>query len=103
MTTSSLCGKPDDYESRKSWTNKDWYTHVGAWVNDSGQLCFGSPMAFCAMLEQFHRTHTRDYRVLAAALSAAIEGCENNHPLDADITSWLPAARDALAKVTGAA
>lgn len=58
MTTSSLCGKPDDDESRKSWTNKDWYTHVGAWENEQGQLCFGSTMAFCAMLQQFHRVWT---------------------------------------------
>ncbi|MCF7541858.1 hypothetical protein [Pseudomonas petrae] len=58
MTTSSLCGKPDDDLSRKSWTVKDWYTHVGAWENDRGQLCFGSTIAFSAMLMQFHRVHT---------------------------------------------
>lgn len=56
--TSSLNGKPDDYESRRSWTVKDWYTHLGAWDNDEGQLCFGSTIAFSIMLEQFHRTHT---------------------------------------------
>jgi len=60
MTTSSLNGKPDDYESRKAWTNKDWYTHVGAWENDQGRLCFGSTMAFSAMMQQFHRTHVLD-------------------------------------------
>lgn len=58
MTTSSLCGKPHDDESRKSWTNKDWYTHVGAWENEQGQLCFGSTIAFSAMLQQFHRVWT---------------------------------------------
>jgi hypothetical protein len=56
--TSSLCGKPDDDVSRRSWTVKDWYTHVGAWENATGQLCFGSTMAFSAMLTQFHRVHT---------------------------------------------
>jgi len=56
--SSSLNGKPDDYESRRSWTVKDWYTHLGAWENDKGQLCFGSTIAFAIMLEQFHRTHT---------------------------------------------
>ena len=55
--TSSLNGKPDDYESRRSWTAKDWYTHLGAWENEKGQLCFGSTIAFAIMLEQFHRTH----------------------------------------------
>ncbi|HEX8594206.1 MAG TPA: hypothetical protein VF682_13140 [Pseudomonas sp.] len=55
--TSSLNGKPDDYESRRSWTVKDWYTHLGAWENEKGQLCFGSTIAFAIMLEQFHRTH----------------------------------------------
>lgn len=68
MTTSSLCGKPDDYESRKQWTNKDWFTHVGAWENEQGQLCFGSSQAFCAMLAQFHRTHTQHIPQLVGAL-----------------------------------
>lgn len=69
MTTSSLSGKPDDYESRKSWTNKDWFTHVGAWENEQGQLCFGSSIAFSAMMQQFHRAHTQDIPALLAALT----------------------------------
>lgn len=55
MQTSSLCGKPDDDESRREWTVKDWWLHVGAWENEHGQLCFGSTMAFSAMLTQFSR------------------------------------------------
>lgn len=76
MTTSSLCGKPDDYESRKQWTNKDWFTHVGAWENEKGQLCFGSSMAFCAMLGQFHKTHTQHIPELILQLEELIRTLE---------------------------
>jgi hypothetical protein len=55
--SSSLNGKPDDYESRKLWSARDWYVHLGAWENDKGQLCFGSNIAFAILLGQFHRTH----------------------------------------------
>lgn len=68
MTTSSLSGKPDDYESRRFWTTQDWYKHLGAWVNEDGQLCFGSTIAFAIMLDQFHRTHTQDVLPLIRAL-----------------------------------
>lgn len=73
MTSSSLNGKPDDYVSRKSWTNRDWFTHVGAWENEQGQLCFGSTIAFCAMMEQFHRTHTQHTAQLLAAANRYLD------------------------------
>lgn len=68
MTTSSLNGKPDDLESRRDWTTKDWYIHLGAWENEKGQLCFGSTIAFAIMLDQFHRTHTQHIPALVEAL-----------------------------------
>ncbi|MEA3233864.1 hypothetical protein OP492_04265 [Pseudomonas mosselii] len=37
---------------------------------------------------------------LLAALEMALDGCENHHPLDADIHSWQDAARAAIAKAT---
>lgn len=98
MTSSSLNGKPDDYVSRKSWTNRDWFTHVGAWENEQGQLCFGSSIAFCAMMEQFHRTHTAQ---LLTALQNAAEA------LKEDSAAYRRSvARDveiAIAAATGAA
>lgn len=38
---------------------------------------------------------------LLEALEAALDGVENNHPLDADITSWQEAARAAIARAKG--
>lgn len=59
MQTSSLCGKPDDDESRIEWTVKDWWLHVGAREDDQGQLLFGSTMAFSALLTQFSRARQK--------------------------------------------
>lgn len=41
------------HAERVSWNTKQWYEHVGAWENDTGEVVFGSVMALCAMLAQF--------------------------------------------------
>jgi len=59
-------GDEVDEDDRSKWTVKDWYSHLGAWENERGQLCFGSTIAFAILLEQFQREAARQHRRLMA-------------------------------------